>query len=184
MNNLLRTEEKALLRKLGLATVLLAAAGLVLFIRIRGHCAGLKAGIFEVAERIAATERQASDAGREFGAWDQAARDIAEVRSGRLFPKASAGQDIRLELQRILDAAGARIGEVNFAYGDPGDKDRLGKISVTFVYSGSYEGLKRLLAVVEAEPKFLVIEKLDFMDTGGRSSEMKIKFTVAGYYEI
>jgi len=71
--------------------------------------------------------------------------------------------------------------DLSYSYTDQ-EKEKVRTTLITFTYSGTYAGLKRLLAVVQAFPKFLVIEKLEFPRTGSGGGGLSAKMTLAGYY--
>ena len=183
MNDILLPEEKTMLRKLGLIALCLMAVGLIFFIRVRGYHAGLVRETSDIVGGIAAARQQVKEAGLELGRWGRAAEDVASIKAERLFRKGSAVQDIRLALQDILDRSGAEAGGIDFSY-EQAERKKLGKVTVAFGYSGSYEGLKRLLGTIEADPRFLTVERLDFPGNWNGSGPMKIKFTLAGYHEL
>jgi hypothetical protein len=43
--------------------------------------------------------------------------------------------------------------------------------------------LKGLIQLVEEFPKFLIVEKIDFLEIDDRSSILELKIVLAGYYE-
>jgi hypothetical protein len=88
-----------------------------------------------------------------------------------------------LDLQKIFALAGTTITDLGYGYSDM-EKEQVRKTVVTFTYIGSYAGLKKLLAVLEAFPKFLVIEKIEFPKTGSEGERLSAKLAVAGYYGI
>ncbi len=183
MNDILLPNEKRLLGRLGLIALCLLAAGIIFFVRIRGYHAGLERGNAEAAGRIAAAKAKVEEASSELERWRRAGLDIASVKSERLFRKESAVQDIRLALQEMLDKAGSDADSLDFSY-QPAERKRLGKVTVSFGFSGSYETLKRLLGTIEADPRFLTVERIDFPNNWNGKGPMKVKFTLAGYHEI
>jgi len=183
MNEVLLTGEKAVLRKLGLAALLLLAGSFLFFIRVRDYHSDLKNEMLTATGRIASTRMELSRAKERLELWRQAGLDVEEVRSRRIFGASTAVQDMRLGLQSIFDEAGVGASDLSFAYADQ-DRERLGKITVTFTFRGRYPAFKKLLGIIEKDPRFLVVEKLDFQDTGTGSGLMRIRFTLAGYHGV
>lgn len=183
MNSILLPDEKIRLRKMGLVALCLMVVGLVFFFRVRSYHSGLERETTDIAGGIAAARQQVKEAGLELGRWSRAVEDIASVKTQRLFRKDSAVQDIRLALQDILDRSGAKAGDIDFSY-EQAERKRLGKVTVAFGFSGSYEAMKRLLGTIEADPRLLTVERLDFPGNWNGNGPMKIKFTLAGYHEL
>jgi len=181
--DLFNDKERRTLGRLGLAALLALAVFLVLFTRIRG---GLE------KDRVAAVRLQdtydraakARDAAKsEWRRWEEAGRDLEELRTGFFYDDAGGVQALRLDLQKIFALAGTTITDLGYGYSEM-EKEQVRKTVVTFTYTGSYAGLKKLLAVLEAFPKFLVIEKIDFPRTGSEGDLLSAKLAVAGYYGI
>ncbi len=90
---------------------------------------------------------------------------------------------LRMDLQRIFSQAGMNVPDISYHYSDL-EKVPIKKIAVTFNYSGTYDGFKRFLAIVEKFKKFLAVEKIDFEKADAESGLLSLKMTLAGYYEI
>jgi len=56
-------------------------------------------------------------------------------------------------------------------------------VMVSFNFKGSYFSLKRFLSSVEEFPKFLIIEKIDFINIETQSGILGLRILLAGYYE-
>jgi Tfp pilus assembly protein PilO len=59
----------------------------------------------------------------------------------------------------------------------------LGGATATFQISGPYALIKRFVYEVEHFPRFLIVEKVDFVDIQRQSGALKLKITLAGYFE-
>jgi hypothetical protein len=175
--------ERRTLLRLGVAALIVLVAFLLLFARLKG---GLererRASVHsqEAAQR-AVKERDAARA--EWKRWEDAGRDLAELRTGYFYDESEGVQVLRQDIQKIFARAGTAITDLNYGYSDL-EREQVRKTLVTFTYSGTYAGLKRLLAVLEAFPKFLVIEAVDFPRTGSGGERLSAKLTLAGYYGI
>ena len=58
----------------------------------------------------------------------------------------------------------------------------VGKINVTFTFTGSYPILKRFLQTLEQFPKFLLLEKVDFLKIRGDGTMLELRIILAAYY--
>jgi hypothetical protein len=181
--DLFNDKERRTLGRFGLAVLLALAVFLVLFTRIRG---GLEKDKGETARLqgtygLAAKARDAAKA--EWQRWEEAGRDLEELRTGFFYDDEGGVQALRLDLQRIFAMAGTAITDLGYGYSEM-EKEKVRKTVVTFTYTGTYAGLKKLLAVLEAFPKFLVIDRIDFPRTGSEGERLSAKLAVAGYYGI
>lgn len=118
----------------------------------------------------------------EWTAWRQAASDLAELRTSRLYSGDSGYRDFRLDLQSLFDESGFTVGDLAFGYAEYA-KDGLRRMSASFEFSGPYAALKSFLDRVERRPRLLCVEKVDFLDIGGRPGTLDLRITMAGYHE-
>jgi hypothetical protein len=181
--DLFNDAERRTLARTGLAALAVLAVFLVLFVRVRGGLSGdqkLSVSRQEAAQNAA----KARDEARvRWKLWEDAGRDLAELRADYFYEEKESGQALRLDLQRIFAQAGTAITDLTYSYADLA-KEQVRKTVVTFTYTGTYPGLKKLLAVLEAFPKFLVIENVEFPRTGSGGERLSAKFTLAAYYGI
>ena len=167
--------------------VLAAAAGVCLLALV---FVGL--GVLRSFRRTEASVRRLSDglvkaeaardgAAAEARSWDQAAKDLAALKAERFYDEAHEVRDLRLDLARVFREAGIGVSKISYRYSDL-EKGRMKKVVAGFTFAGTYAGLKRFLAVVERTPKFLILERIDFLDTGSRTGTLNLKIELAAYY--
>lgn len=181
--DMLDDRERRTLGRLGLAAVLALAVLLVLFVRVRGGLVREQAASFRLNETAQRTFQARDKAKAEWTRWEDAGRDLSELRASLFYEEGAGFPALRRDLERIFAEAGTSITDLDYAYSDL-EKEQVRKTLITFTYSGTYAGLKKLLAVLESFPKFLVIEKLEFPRTGSGGERLNAKLTVAGYYGI
>jgi hypothetical protein len=182
--DLLNDRERRTLARLGLAVLIFVVAFVVLFVRLRGGLERQRMASFRLHELTQKTVQARDQARADWRRWEDAGRDLAELRSSYFYEEGPAVQVVlRQDLQRIFAQAGTAITDLNYGYSDM-EKEQVRKTVVTFTYTGTYAGLKKLLAVIEAFPKFLVIEKVEFPKTGSGGERLNAKLTLAGYYGI
>jgi len=181
--DLLDDKERRTLVRLGLAALIVLAVLLVLFIRFRGGLEKDRTASFRLHETTQKTLQARDKAKAEWTRWEDAGRDLAELRTGYFYEETAAIQTLRKDLEKIFAQAGTSIADLAYGYSDL-EKEQVRKTLVTFTYAGTYAGLKKLLAVIEAFPKFLVIEKVEFPKTGSGGERLNAKLTLAGYYGI
>jgi len=181
--DLLDDRERRTLVRLGLAALIVLAVVLLLFVGLRGSLKKDRTASFRLHETTQKTLQARDRAKAEWARWEDAGRDLAELRAGYFYEEKAAIQTLRQDLEKIFAQAGTSITDLVYGYSDL-EKEQVRKTLVTFTFSGTYAGLKKLLAVIEAFPKFLVIEKVEFPRTGAGGARLSAKLTLAGYYGI
>jgi len=181
--DLFNDTERRTLGRLGLATLLALVVFIVLFARLRGGLERERTASLRLRESAQNAVRTRDEARAEWKRWEDAGRDLMELRTGYFYDEEAGVQTLRQDLQQIFARAGTLITDLNYGYSDL-EKEQVRKTLVTFTYTGTYAGLKKLLSVIEAFPKFLVIEKVDFPRTGSGGERLNAKLTLAGYYGI
>jgi hypothetical protein len=181
--DLLNDEERRTLGRFGLAAIIALVVLLALFARFRGGLEKERATSFRLHEATLKTVQARDKAKAEWTRWEDAGRDLAGLRAGYFYEEGAGVQTLRQDLQKIFAQAGTSITDLDYGYSEM-VKEKVRKTLVTFTYTGTYAGLKKLLAVIEAFPKFLAIEKLEFPKTGSGGERLNAKLTLAGYYGI
>ncbi|MCX6568349.1 MAG: hypothetical protein NT147_04790 [Candidatus Aminicenantes bacterium] len=181
--DLFNDKERRTLGRLGLAALLALAVFLVLFTRIRGGLERDREAVAQLQDSCGRAVKARDLAKADWQRWEEAGRDLEELRTGFFYNIEGGVQALRLDLQQIFALAGTAITDLGYGYSEM-EKEQVRKTVVTFTYTGSYAGLKKLLAVLEAFPKFLVIENIDFPRTGSDGGLLSAKLAVAGYYGI
>lgn len=161
-----------------------AAAILFLFVGLRERAvAGRAASALAGAEaNVQALGRARNEAKREWQAWADAQKDLEAVKTSRLYPGRTAIQDLRLDLQRILDDVGVAAEDMTYGYLEV-VKESLQAVIVEFRFSSNFATLIRLLNAVEGHPRFLHVAKIDFLNIGNPPGSLNLRVGLIGYYE-
>ena len=117
----------------------------------------------------------------EWQSWQNAHEDIEDLREKYLFRDNEGYASLRLMLQQIFDESRIQHSDIRYQY-SPFDKEKIRKVNITFNLIGPYFSLKRFINSVENLQRFLLIEKIDFIDTPSQGGDLKLKITLAGYY--
>lgn len=120
--------------------------------------------------------------GDEWRQWQEAYRDIDELKKTHFYSGKDAIKKMRLDIQRILSQARIPSSQKKYNYTEF-KRENIKKMSVSFNVRGTYQSLKGLIQLVEEFPKFLIVEKIDFLEIDDRSSMLELKIVLAGYYE-
>ncbi len=186
MNALFDLFNDAERRTLGrLAAVALAVLVLTvgLLVRVRGGL-GRDERVSVRNQEAAQNAVKARDEARvQWKLWEDAGQDLADLRTNYFYEAQESDQTLRQDIQRVFAQAGTTITDLAYSYSDL-EREKARKTVVTFTYTGTYVGLLRLLATLEAFPKFLVIENVEFPRTGSGGGSLSAKLTLAGYYGI
>lgn len=127
-------------------------------------------------------DRTSQEKKSEWLRWQEARQDMEELRTKYFYNDKEGFKQLRLDLEQILSEARIHVSRKKFDYADF-EKEKIKKVNVSFNIKGPYLSLKRFIHTVEKFQRFLVVEKVDFLniDAGGRVLELKI--VLAGYYE-
>ncbi len=179
--DLFTDKERRTLGRLGLAALLALAVFLVLFSRVRGGLEKERVDSAQLRNTSLRSAKARDKAKAEWQRWEEANRDLEELRTGYFYDPEEGAQALSLDLQQIFALAGTTVTDIGYSYSDM-EKEQVRKTLVAFTYTGTYPGFKKLLAVLEAFPKFLVIDKIDFPRVGTDGGRLSVKLTLAGYY--
>jgi hypothetical protein len=174
-------KERRTLRLLGLL-FLIAVFVLVFFSLGQRRSYKLLVERLQVREKAAAAgeaKREESSVG--WAQWQAAYEDIKDLKEKYFYHEGDEVSELRLDLQKIFSEAGISARSYRYNYVSL-EKERIGKINVTFTFVGSYPILKRFLQILEQFPKFLLLEKIDFLKIGGDGTVLELRIVLAAYY--
>jgi len=119
----------------------------------------------------------------EWKRWKKALLDIEELEASYFYDEQKGPNQLRLDLQKIFEESRMNVSQIKYTY-TQFDKEKIKKVSISFNISGSYFFLKRFIDAVEKLPRFLVVEKIDFLDTSVDGNFLALKINLAGYYAL
>lgn len=119
----------------------------------------------------------------EWRLWQGAYRDIDELKKSHFYSGKDAVKQMRVDIQRILTQARIPSSQKKYNYTEY-TKEKISKMSLSFNVRGTYQSVKGFIQTVEEFPKFLIVEKIDFLDIDAAGSVLELKIVLAGYYEI
>ncbi len=174
------TEKKIILALAALA----AAAALFFFLgslpqkRVYGRA---QSSLKPTEARYDQASQKSLEKKEEWLRWQQAREDMEELEKDYFYEEKDVTPQLRLDLERIFSEAGVNISRLKYNYSEF-KKENIGKVNVAFNLTGSYASLKKFIHTVEKFPKFLVLEKIDFLDVNPARQTVELKVTLAGYY--
>jgi hypothetical protein len=171
-------------RVTGLLCCLLGAA-LIFFLlgslpQIR-HYSRLASSLRSKEKSYQTASQKTSKRREEWLKWQQAQKDLEDLRKQYFYDK-DVQPKLRLDLERIFKEAGVSVSPIEFTYFEL-KKEKTNKVNITFNLRSSYPSLKKFIYLVEKFPKFLVIEKIDFLRIENAQEVLELKVILAGYYD-
>jgi len=180
VNRLKRKERRILL---GLTVlVVLSLVFLLLIARTRraGYFRSLRVQQTRQA-RLTELDTRRAEGKRELARWQEAVRDMAELRENRFYKRPTVLQQMRRDLSRLFKRTGMSDPWIKYDYSQF-RSGGISKLTASFEISGLYPLIKKFLFTAENFPKFLVLEKIDFTGIDTQSGRLTLKVVLAGYY--
>ncbi len=115
--------------------------------------------------------------------WDEARREIPQIEKIYFYRVEDVANEVRLDIRKIFQVSNVRcVSDLRFDYSEEREV-RTNRIQVRFTLAGTYYALKKFIYEVERQPKFLMIEKIDFQDISPQGDAIELIIVLAGYYE-
>jgi len=115
--------------------------------------------------------------------WELAQQDIQELRGTYFYSDLEWQRELMMDIQHILDTSGIQHSRKKFGY-TVFEKEEIRKVLVDFTITGRYGSLRNFIHAVESFKKFLMIEKIDFLDIDPQGRGIKLRIQLAGYHAI
>lgn len=178
--DLLDQREKRLLFHLALATGLAFLFLIFVFFGQRGAILRLEEHYESRKVELEKLEKESEETKKDWLRWQQGLQDIAELKRSYFYERDEEFTTLRSDLQKIFQEAGIGFPELRFEY-EEREKEEFKRVTVQFNMASSYVSLKKFLDYVEKFPKFLIIEKVDFLNIHPQSGNIELKIVLAGY---
>lgn len=120
---------------------------------------------------------------RDWERWKEALVDIADLKAKYFYDDEQGINVLRLDLEQIFNEAGVNVAGINYSY-SKFEKEKINKVGANFHLTGSYLGIKKFIDIVEKFPKFLLLEKIDFLKIDTENDSLDLDVILAGYYEL
>lgn len=185
MNGIFELLDRKDRRILGALCLFLLLALLFLFIVALGE----KRSHFESLDLLALKnenareiEKARQDKNSEWLKWQRTLDDMKELKAKYFYNEEEGISPLMRDTQQILNSARIRVSQKRYDYADI--KEGMYRVvRITFETTGSYTALKKFIHSVETFPRFLVIQKIDFLDVDPFSGRLKVQIALVGYYE-
>jgi len=131
-------------------------------------------------ERI---REQNSEKKRERMLWDEAQQDVVQIEDKYFYREDGNINELREDLRKILRNAQIRVtSDLRFEYSEF-EGQEMKTVKVSFIMTGFYFALKKLLHSIEQYPKFIMVQRIDFLDIDTQSGMIELRIELVGYYE-
>lgn len=126
--------------------------------------------------------RKSFERKEEWLRWQEAQRDLEELKAKYFYDDKKGFGRLRLDLQQLFDEAGIHVPRIKYDYSEL-KKEKARKVMISFNLRVSYLSLKRFVNAVEAFPKFLFVEEVDFLEVDSSRETLELKVVLTAYYE-
>ncbi len=108
--------------------------------------------------------------------------DIAELKEKYFYSAKDGITRLRRDLQKIFSESRIRASNKRYEYFPAKKVERMKVVRVRFQTFSSYNDLKKFIHSVEIFPKFLLLDKIDFLDLDSSGGGIKLNVSLTGYY--
>jgi Tfp pilus assembly protein PilO len=124
-----------------------------------------------------------SEKKRERMMWNEARQDVAHIEEKYFYREDGNINELREDLREILRNAQIQVtSDLRFEYSEFEGRE-MNTVKVSFRMTGFYFALKKLLYSIEQYPKFIMVERIDFLDIDTQSGMIELRIELMGYYE-
>jgi hypothetical protein len=115
--------------------------------------------------------------------WDEAHEDFIHIEEKYFYREDGNINELREDLRKILRNAQIQVtSDLRFEYSEF-QGNEMKTVKVSFIMTGFYFALKKLLHSIEKYPKFIMVERIDFLDIDTQSGMIELRIELVGYYE-
>lgn len=179
--NLLNQKEKRILEVFSI--LLLAAIFFFFFVSLRERNIYFRSvdSLLSMQKDYQKLDNDKMEKENEWLKWKKAREDVKELRKEYFYREDEEYNQLRIALQKIFDESQVYVSDIRYVY-TLFEKEKTRKVTISFNLLGSYFSLKKFIYSVEKLQRFLVLEKVDFLETPPEGGSLKLKITLAGYY--
>jgi len=118
----------------------------------------------------------------EWQKWEQTQLDIEELRKTYFYNAKDGIIRLRQDIQKILRESRIRASNKRYDYISSRNVEGMKAVRIRFQTFSSYNDLRKFIHSVEIFPKFLLLDKIDFMDLDSTGGGIKLEVALTGYY--
>jgi len=114
--------------------------------------------------------------------WSMTANDLKDLKENFLYTENNILTQARLDLEKMFQGRGIPVPSLEYEY-EEYEKENIHRLQFIFMISENYSNLKQFIYTIETFPKFLILEKIDFLEVDANSGILMLRITLAAYYE-
>ncbi len=118
----------------------------------------------------------------DWNKWSRTARDLENLKENFLYKESNILTQARLDLEKMFRGRGIPVPPLEYGY-EEFEKEKIYLVRIRFIISENYSNLRQFIYTIETFPRFLILEKVDFLEVDVSSGILKLRITIAGYYE-
>lgn len=135
----------------------------------------------QIEQRLSKLEKDREANLEKLSRWQEVQSEILKLRDTYIYHKGMP-TELRLDLEKILRDIGLRTPPLEYVYEDYPDQG-FRKIQMSFAISGSYTQVRKIIHAIETFPKFLILERVEFIDIDNQGVSIRLRLKMAGFYE-
>ena len=182
MFNLLDGRDRKILAVLGFMVVLGLAFLLLFGFRQKASYTQSTNSLARLKADLTALATANAEKQTEWQKWEQTQLDIKELEEKYFYSEKDGIVRLRRDLQRILRESRIRATDKRYEYLPVKKLEGMRAVRVRFQTFSSYNDLKKFIHSVEIFPKFLLLDKIDFLDVDSSGGGIKLTISLTGYY--
>jgi hypothetical protein len=136
----------------------------------------------QIEQRLSNLEGDRTSNQEKLRRWQEVRDEIQKLRDTYIYHKGMP-TELRLDLEKILRNIGLRTPPIDYVYEDYPDPG-FRKIQLSFAVSAPYFQIRNIIHAVETLPKFLILERIEFLDIDNQGVSIRVRFKLAGFYEL
>jgi len=138
---------------------------------LRRRAGGLQDQLAAAQARVAITRRLVDKV-------EGARRDGDKFLAQYVVDRRKASSALNEELYRMAEEAGVKPGQIANEYEAIEGSDTLQMVNIQVAFEGSYQGLTKLVDLIDKSPRFLMIESLQLAAPQGKTAMMVVTFKI------
>jgi Tfp pilus assembly protein PilO len=125
--------------------------------------------------------RQNDQSQLELKRWQVTRKDLEEMENSAFYSGTDSLEAFRQDLEKLFQQAGLTMPPVSYQYDEMGKK-QFRRLSASFALRFSYPAFKKFLYVVEAWPRILLLDQINFQKVDSVSGILELRMILSGFY--
>ncbi|MGD0666615.1 MAG: hypothetical protein ABSB23_03580 [Bryobacteraceae bacterium] len=163
---------------IGVLTAANLAAAVMAFHPFGGSADDLRRRAADLQDQLAAAQARVAITRRLADKVEGARRDGDRFLAQYVVDRRNASSALNAELFRMAQDAGVKAGQVANEYEAIEGSDTLQMVNIQAAFEGSYQGLTRLVNLIDKSPRFLMIESIQVAAPQGKTAVMEVQFKI------